>query len=233
MLSMDQALVGGGLLHVAFTGLLLVKLVWARTCRGVSLGSQELYLVVYTMRNLDLLFLYTGLWTTLRKILEVVAALAIVLLMRYSPAAATYEAEYDSFPRTSLVAPCLVLAFFLNKVKLIIEICHAFSVYLEALALVPQFYMLHKRVAYEPWVLQLTIMIGGERLLQTAAVLMDWTESIKDDPYSVAADITHALVFAGGLALLAAQKVQLKRQQVRLGRGAAWSATGGLTADSL
>lgn len=182
--SMNSALVGGGLLHGLSRSLLLFKLLWDRNCRGVSLITMELYLIIYVFRYLDLLYLYVGLGDTLVKVFHLLAALSAVLLMRYSPASQTYDGDLDTFPRTVLVAPCLVLAIFLNRVKVIVEICHAFSVYLEAVVLVPQLFLLYKRQVYENWVLVFTVLCGGERLLQGVSVLTDWHESIKEDPYS-------------------------------------------------
>ncbi|KXZ54549.1 hypothetical protein GPECTOR_4g614 [Gonium pectorale] len=212
-LHMDAALVGGGIFHVLSRKLLLWKLLWDKNCRGISLKTQELYLLMYLFRYLDLLYLYVSLANTLVKVFHLVVALAIVLLMRYSPAAQTYDADLDSFPRAYLVLPCLILAFFLNRVKLIVEICHSFSVYLEVLALLPQFVLLYKRQIYENWVLVFTVFCGGERLLQTLSVATDWTESVKEDPYAVLADVVHAVVFLSGLGLLLWQRVQVKKQQ--------------------
>ncbi len=181
---MDAALVTGGLLHVLSRKLLLWKLLWDKNCRGISLITQELFLMMFIFRYLDLLYLYVSLANTIVKVFHLVVALTIVLLMRYSSAAQTYDADLDTFPRGVLIIPCLVLAIFLNRVKLIIEICHSFSVYLEVVALVPQFVLMYKRQIYENWVLLFTVLCGGERLLQGVAVLTDWQESYRDDPYS-------------------------------------------------
>lgn len=55
-------------------------------------------------------------WNTLLKVLHLVMALAIVLLMRYSAASSSYDADLDTFPRAALIVPALVLGVFLNKV---------------------------------------------------------------------------------------------------------------------
>mgnify|MGYP001807461200 CR=1 FL=1 len=121
---LDAALVGGGIFHVLARSLLLWKLLWDKNCRGVSLITQEMYLIIYIFRYLDLLYLYTGLTSSIVKVLHLIVALAIVLLMRYSPASSSYDADLDTFPRLGLILPCVVLSIFLNRVKLIIEICH-------------------------------------------------------------------------------------------------------------
>ncbi|GFR49017.1 hypothetical protein Agub_g11038 [Astrephomene gubernaculifera] len=211
--TMDAALVGGGIFHVLSRKLLLWKLLWDKNCRGVSLITQELYLIIYIFRYLDLLYLYVSLTDTIVKVFHLVVALTIVLVMRYSVASQSYDADLDTFPRAALIAPCLVLAFFLNRVKLIIEICHSFSIYLEVLALLPQFVLLYKRQVYENWVLVFTVLCGSERLLQGISVVTDWQEAYKEDPYAVLADMVHAVVFLVGLAVVLLQRFQTKKQQ--------------------
>ncbi|EFJ52062.1 hypothetical protein VOLCADRAFT_116279 [Volvox carteri f. nagariensis] len=210
---MDAALIGGGILHVLSRKLLLWKLLWDKNCRGISLITQELFLIIFIFRYLDLLYLYVSLANTIVKVFHLVVALAIVLLMRYSPASQTYDADLDTFPRGALILPCLILAIFLNRVKLIIEICHSFSVYLEVVALVPQFVLLYKRQIYEGWALAFTVLCGAERLLQGISVVTDWQESYREDPYSVLADMVHAVVFISGLAVVIWQRFQVKKQQ--------------------
>lgn len=182
--SMDAALIGGGILHILSRKLLLWKLLWDKNSRGISLVTQDLFLIIYISRYLDLLYLYVSLSNTIVKVFHLVLALTSVLVMRYSPAFQTYDADLDTFPRGALLAPCLILAVFVNRVKLIIEICHSFSVYLEVVALIPQFVLLYKRQVYENWVLAFTALCGSERLLQSIAVVMDWQESFREDPYS-------------------------------------------------
>ncbi|KAG2490680.1 hypothetical protein HYH03_010847 [Edaphochlamys debaryana] len=210
---MDTALIGGGICHFLSRKLLLWQLIRNKTCRGISLRTQELFLIIYIFRYLDLLYLYVSLASTVIKVLHLLVALSIVLLMRYSPAASSYDADLDTFPSTVLIVPCLVLALFLNRVNLVIEICHSFSVYLEVLALIPQMVLMYKREAYEGWVLAFTLLAGSERLLQTVAVLTDWTDSVKEDPYSVLADLVHAVVLGVGLVLLLWQRLQVRKAQ--------------------
>lgn len=183
----------GGACHVASRKLVLFKLLWDKNCRGVSLITQELYLIIYVFRYLDLLYLYVGFLPTLIKVAHLIVALAIVLLMRYSAASTSYDGDLDTFPRAVLIAPAMVLGIFLNKVKLMIEMCHATSVYLEAVVLIPQFVLLYKRKAYENWVLAMTVLMGAERLMESISVFGDWKESKAEDPYSERGPIEAAL----------------------------------------
>ena len=74
------------------------------------------------------------------------ASVAIVYIMRYgAPQKATYNAENDSFPIQYLVAPCAVVGLIINQDHYsLFEIVWAFSVYLEAVAILPQLFLLQK-----------------------------------------------------------------------------------------
>ncbi len=118
MASPEYSLVGAGVCHVVSRKLLLWKLVFDKSCRGISLISAELYLLLYVSRYLDLLYLYTSLLDTLVKIAHLVISLAIVVLIRFSPTVAgTYDAELDTAPRWLLVAPPFILALVFNKAR--------------------------------------------------------------------------------------------------------------------
>lgn len=64
-----MALAGG--VHVASRGLVLFRLIKGLPIYGLSLVAQELYLVVYLMRYLELLALYLGLADTAWKVAKI------------------------------------------------------------------------------------------------------------------------------------------------------------------
>ena len=78
--------------------------------------------------------------------LFIALALMIVWTMKYSqPQASTYDAEADSFPTTYLVLPCLLLGAAINQDHTeVTEWLWAFSIYLEAVAIIPQLFLLQK-----------------------------------------------------------------------------------------
>ncbi|GAX84852.1 hypothetical protein CEUSTIGMA_g12273.t1 [Chlamydomonas eustigma] len=134
--------------------------------------------------------------------------------MRYSPdVVSSYDAEFDVVPRAALVFPPFVLAFIFNKVVLIIEILHQFSLYLESMALIPQFVLLYKRQKYELWVLLFTICMGAETLLRNLPLLSEWREKQVEDPYNLCAAFVQAIVFVGGLAALGIRHYETKSQE--------------------
>lgn len=64
----SYSLVGGAVCHFLAAKLLLFQLLWEKNCRAVSLITQELVLVVYLCRYLDLLYLYVSFSDTLIKV---------------------------------------------------------------------------------------------------------------------------------------------------------------------
>lgn len=56
----------------------------------------------------------------------------------------TYDREEDSFPIVVLLLPCFVLATIINHNLDLIEILWTMSIYLEAVAIVPQLLLLYK-----------------------------------------------------------------------------------------
>jgi hypothetical protein len=108
-------------------------------CAGISLKTQELFLLVFCTRYLDLFFKYISLYNSVMKILYIGTTGAIVHMMRFKvstrpgrpnhdrrhaahaherllseqePFKTTYDKEHDSFLHVKFaVAPCAVLAF--------------------------------------------------------------------------------------------------------------------------
>lgn len=59
-LAMDIYAISAAVCHVGSRKLLLFKLLWEKHCRGVSLITQELLLIVFITRYLDLLYLFVN-----------------------------------------------------------------------------------------------------------------------------------------------------------------------------
>ena len=81
------------------------------------------------------------------KILFIGASGAIVYIMRFGAAQkASYNADQDSFPIQYLLGPCAVLGLLINQDHWsLFEIVWAFSIYLEAVAILPQLFLLQKQ----------------------------------------------------------------------------------------
>jgi len=149
----------GDLLHLTSIVIILLKIYTQKTCRGISLKTQFLYALVFCCRYLDLFYNFSSWYNWVMKIVFIGSSVAIVYLMTKQPAInATYDRKADSFNIYYLLVPCGVLALCINEVFwsdakhaahhhsiffYITEILWTFSIYLEAVAIVPQLVMVH------------------------------------------------------------------------------------------
>ena len=79
------------------------------------------------------------------KVTFLATAFSIVRYMRYDKVVKqTYDREQDTFRTAFLVAPCLVLALVLNHRFTVTEVLWTFSIYLEAVAILPQLVLMQR-----------------------------------------------------------------------------------------
>ena len=71
------------LMHLLSFIIILYKLITQRNAKGVSLKTQEIYLIVFCSRYLDLLMYYVNLYNTTMKVCFITATLLIIYLMRF------------------------------------------------------------------------------------------------------------------------------------------------------
>lgn len=132
-------------LHLASIVVLLLKIEAQKSCRGISLRTQFLYVVVFVSRYLDLFWNFNSLYNSIMKIIFISTSVAIVYLMKFrQPYAKTYDAQRDTFRIEFLLVPCFVLALVWNEAFTIVEILWAFSIFLEAVSILPQLVVVYR-----------------------------------------------------------------------------------------
>eukprot|EP00808_Paulinella_micropora_P005934 g65643.t1 len=137
--------VGGDMMHLLSIFILLLKIVSVKNCFGISLKTQALYLLVFITRYLDIFYTYhLSIYNFIMKIIFILTSGAIVYLMKFkAPYCKTYEAEKDTFNILFVIVPCAILALLINDYPSPIEILWTFSIYLEAVAILPQLIVVH------------------------------------------------------------------------------------------
>ncbi|KAI9277415.1 ER lumen protein retaining receptor [Sporodiniella umbellata] len=130
------------LMHLASIFILLLKIKKTKTCVGISLKSQLLYVAVFITRYLNLLD-FISFYNTLMKLFFIGSSLYIVYLMlvRYK---ATYDLNLDTFRIEYLAVPSLLLALASTANYSVVEVLWTFSIWLESVAILPQLFMLQK-----------------------------------------------------------------------------------------
>ncbi len=149
----------GDLSHLASFFFLIYQLYTKKNTLGISLKTQELYLIVFVARYLDLFSSFISVYNTLMKIFYIAASAAVVYMMRYqNPWKKSYseQRKADNFLHLQyLVLPCAVLALILNEgnfgehwhgiLHYIWEVIWSFSIWLEAVAILPQLNLLRQK----------------------------------------------------------------------------------------
>jgi len=133
----------GDVSHLLAILVLLLKIWKTRSCAGISGKSQLLFLCVFVTRYLDLVTNFVSVYNTVMKVFFIASAAGTIYLM-YVKFRATYDGNHDTFRIELLLGPTLVLALLLNHDFTVMEVLWTFSIYLEAVAILPQLFMISK-----------------------------------------------------------------------------------------
>ena len=114
-----------------------------KSCARISAKTQILYLFVFCTRYLDLLTNFVSYYNIAMKIIFIVLTSITIYLVCVSYSN-TYDRVKDSFWISTLLVPSFILAIVLNHEMSIMEVLWTFSIYLEAVAIVPQLFMIKK-----------------------------------------------------------------------------------------
>jgi ER lumen protein retaining receptor len=109
----------GDMCHVLSIVVLLLRLRVSKNAIGVSIKTQELYLIVFITRYLDLFTTYYSYYNSMMKILYISATAYIIYMVKGTePFKSTFDKAHDSFLHYQFaVAPCVVLAVVTNLIK--------------------------------------------------------------------------------------------------------------------
>jgi ER lumen protein retaining receptor len=140
---------------------------------GISVRSHELFLLVFVTRYLDLFTTFYSLYNSIMKIVYIGSTASIVYTIKYQePIKSTYDKAQDSFLHWKFaVAPCAVLAFMTHMIGAgiadfnVMELLWTFSIYLEAIAILPQLIVLQRYGEVENLTGNYVFFMGAYRFL--------------------------------------------------------------------
>jgi len=187
---------GGDLLHLLSFLILLLKVFTTRSCKGVSLKTQILYVVIFITRYLDLFWNFSSVYNSIMKIVFIALSAGIVYLMVFKPPYnKTYDAAQDDFNIAFLLIPTFLLALFINELFTVSEVLWTWSIYLEAVAILPQLIVVHKQAKETGGFVDAlnshyVFSLGGYRALY----LINWIYRLLTEP-----DYTNWIVWVAGL----------------------------------
>ena len=156
----------GDLCHLLSFIVMFWKLHTSNSVSGISLKTQELYVIVFCARYLDLFWNFLSAYNWIMKVIFISSSVGIVYIMRYGkPHKDTYDKDDDAFPYMYLIVPSALLGIAINQDHTSpFEMVWAFSIYLEAVAILPQLFMLQKQGGAENLTSHYVMLLGLYRL---------------------------------------------------------------------
>ena len=127
--------------HLISVCLLLHKMLTKKSCTGVSLKTQILYLIVFCCRYLTAGLFSPPLYNIIFKLFYIGSAAAIVALM-LGKLRASYEHRHDTFRIEAILIVCLPLAYFSRPLPGFAYFMFSYSLWVECFAIVPQLILL-------------------------------------------------------------------------------------------
>ncbi|EDR26663.1 ER lumen protein retaining receptor [Entamoeba dispar SAW760] len=169
--------ISADLVHLLSIYFLLTKIINHKNCIGISLRSQILFLIVWVTRYLDIFYNFYSLYNTILKIVYLTTSAYTIYLIskRFR---ATYDKIHDTLNVWYLIVPCIVLAFIFTEDYSITEICWTFSIFLEAVAILPQILLLRSTGEVENLNSQYIFCLG----LYRALYIINWIYRYATEP---------------------------------------------------
>ncbi|CAB9512806.1 lumen protein-retaining receptor [Seminavis robusta] len=150
-MSMNVFRLCGDMCHVFSILVLLLRLRVAKNAQGISVRTHELFLLVFVTRYSDLLFHFYSVYNSVMKVLYILSTASIVYTIRFQePIKSTYDQSQDTFMHWKFaVAPCALVALITQLITdgttpHLFKMLWTFSIYLEAIAIVPQLIVLQR-----------------------------------------------------------------------------------------
>ncbi|CAN8104453.1 unnamed protein product [Discula destructiva] len=128
--------------HLGSIIILLHKMIQLKSCSGISFKSQCLYFIVYITRYLDLFETHS--YYNLAFKIAFLASQGYILYLMTTSYKPTNDPNLDTFRVEYLLGGAAVLGIVIPYKYSVAEICWAFSIWLEAVAILPQLFMLQR-----------------------------------------------------------------------------------------
>ncbi|EFX88165.1 ER lumen protein-retaining receptor-like [Daphnia pulex] len=203
----------GDLSHLLAIVILLLKIWKSRSCAGISGKSQFLFALVYTTRYLDLLTNYVSLYNSFMKVVFIAASYGTLYLM-YVKFRATYDRNHDTFRVELLLIPVAALALLFNHEFSVMEVLWAFSIYLEAVAILPQLFMVSKTGEAESITSHYLFALGSYRALYILNWIYRYYGESFQDWIAVVAGIVQTILYCDFFYLYITKVLKGKKLQL-------------------
>ncbi|WFD21051.1 endoplasmic reticulum retention protein [Malassezia caprae] len=153
----------GDLSHLSSILILLHKILTSRSCRGISFKTQMLYFIVFVTRYINL-FHPLSAYLILMKIFFIGSTGYILYLIKVQYKT-RHEADIDSIRLEWLLGGPAILALLFHYDFSFKEILWAYSIFLEAVAILPQMFLLQRLGEAETITTHYIFALGAYRAL--------------------------------------------------------------------
>lgn len=203
----------GDVSHLLAIAILLHKIWKTRSCAGISGKSQLMFALVFVTRYLDLVTNFVSIYNTTMKVFYIASTIGTCYLI-FLKFKATYDGNHDSFRVEFLVVPAAGLACLVNHSFNIMEVCWTFSIYLEAVAILPQLFMISKTGEAESITSHYLFALGMYRALYILNWLYRYQYEGFYDVIAIAAGIVQTVLYCDFFYLYVTKVVKGKKIQL-------------------
>ncbi|OAY50583.1 ER lumen protein-retaining receptor erd-2.2 [Manihot esculenta] len=172
----DNLFVAAEAVHAIGISVLIYKLMKEKTCAGLSLKSQELTAMFLAVRLYCSLVMEYDIHTLLDSA-TLITTLWVIYMIRFK-LRSSYMDDKDNFAIYYVLIPCAVLSLIIHPTTthhIINRICWAFCVFLEAVSVLPQLWVMQNTKIVEPFTAHYIFALGVARFLSCAHwVLQVW-----------------------------------------------------------
>lgn len=181
MVAMNVFRLLGDTSHLLSFIVMFWKLFTSKSVAGISYKTQLLYVIVFSFRYLDIFWNFLSIYNSIMKVIFIVSSVSIVCVMKFgTPHKDTYNLEDDAFPIAYLLVPAALLGIAVNQDhESPFEMCWAFSIYLESVAILPQLFMLQKQGGAESLTGHYILLLGLYRLFY----ILNWIYRYATEPH--------------------------------------------------
>ncbi len=168
-------------LHLLSFLILIYKLIRDKSALGISCKTQEIYLIVFLTRYMDLFMYFVSFYNTFMKITFITVTIIIIYLLRFNKKiSSSYNREReDDFPHLYLIPFALIMALLIHSEFEWWELIWSFRLWLASVQIFPQLNILTKHNGVERFTGHYIASLGAYRFFY----LLSWIYRYYYDNY--------------------------------------------------
>jgi len=202
----------GDISHYTAILTIFLKIISSKSCQGISGKSQILFLFVFITRYLDIFTNFISIYNTSIKIFFILSTLTNIFLV-FVKYKGTISSDQDTVKIQFLILGAALLALLINHEFAPLEVFWTFSIYLEAVSIIPQLSLSSQGKAVEPVMLLYLSALGCHKLFY----IFNWVHRYYNEGFydiiAISAGIVQAAIYANFFVLYTIKRLaQLKSE---------------------